>query len=101
MSSTKDLLETISTNCLDQLTVYKYSKNLKVSEKYKKGKIAALEYTLDLIYHFYQKDAKLKQEFEDILSSQIEDLVILKDGDYKEGLTQSLEWAKAQIPAKK
>ncbi len=100
MSSTKDLLETISTNCLDQLTVYKYSKSLKISEKYKKGKITAMEYILDLIYHFYEKDALLKKEFEAMLSSQIEEMSLLKDGDYKKGLTEALEWAKSQTHLK-
>ena len=95
--NTKELLENISTNCLDQLTKYKYNKNLNISDKYRKGKITALTYTLDLIYHFYEKDRLLKKEFEHLLSEQIKDSSKLKNGDYKKGIDEILNWTKAQL----
>lgn len=95
--STKKLLEEISTNCLDELTRYKYAKHLNISEKSRKGKIAALEYTLNLIYHFYQKDKSLEEEFKEMLSFQIMDVQSLKDGDYKDGITEILTWAQSKL----
>ena len=95
--NTKELLENISTDCLGQLTKYKYNKNLDISSKYKKGKIAALQYTLDLIYHFYEKDKELKKDFETTIAKQIEDMNILKDGDYKQALIETLSWAKKRL----
>ena len=95
--STKKLLEAISINCLNELTKYKYAKHLDISEKNRKGKVTALEYTLNLIYHFYHKDKSLEEEFKEILSSQIIDVQSLNDGDYKDGITEILTWAKSKL----
>jgi len=95
--STKNLLEEISTNCLHELTRYKYAKHLKISERSRKGKITALEYTLELIYHFYQKDKLLKQEFQEMINSQLIDTQSLKDGDYKDAITEILKWTQSQL----
>ena len=95
--NTKELLENISNDCLTQITKYKYNKNLDMSDKYRKGSITALEYTLDLIYHFYEKDKKLKTEFETILTSQIEYIQSINDSEYKEGLIEALTWTKQRL----
>lgn len=99
--STKILLEEISDNCYSQLTKYKFNKSLTVSDKYRKGKIDSLSYVMDLIYHFYEKDKQLKIEFENLLDDQIEVSDNLKDGDYKEGISEILSWIKSQLVEKK
>ncbi|MDX9744777.1 MAG: hypothetical protein RBT59_13225 [Arcobacteraceae bacterium] len=90
--NTKQELEKISEQCLSELTVYKYNKGLNISDKFRKGKVTALSYVLELIYHFFQRDKLLKQEFNNILSSQIKEAQDLKDGDYKQGLDDALNW---------
>ena len=97
---TKELLEEISNDCLSQLTKYKFNKGLDISDKYRRGKIASLQYILDLIYHFYEKDKLLKTEFNNILSSQINDTSKLKSGDYKQGIDEVLSWTQAQLNKK-
>ena len=97
---TKELLEEISNDCLSQLTKYKFNKGLDISDKYRRGKIASLQYILDLIYHFYEKDKLLKTEFNNILSSQINDTSKLKSGDYKQGIDEVLSWAETQLNKK-
>ena len=67
--NTKLLLESISDNCLSQLTKYKYNRGLNISNKYRKGKITSLTYILD---------------------SQKDTISNLKDGDYKSGLIEVL-----------
>jgi len=94
---TKKLLENISEDCLSQLTKYKYNKGLDVSEKYRKGKITSYQYVLDLIYHFYEKDRLLKIEFENIISSQIDNTYQLKEGDYRNGINEVLSEIKSQL----
>lgn len=97
---TKELLEEISNDCLSQLTKYKFNKGLDISDKYRKGKIASLQYILDLIYHFYERDKLLKTEFDNILSSQINDTSKLKSGDYKQGIDEVLSWTHSQLNKK-
>lgn len=95
--STKILLEAISTNCLSQLTKYRFNKQLDISDKYRAGKIASFEYVQELIYYFYERDAQLKQEFQDIIKTQVLDTHSLKDGDYKKGMGETLNWISKQI----
>ncbi len=97
---TKKLLETISVDCSAQLTKYKFNKGLDISDKYRRGKIASLQYVLDLIYHFYEKDKQMKIEFENLITSQMDDISKLKNGDYKKGVNEVLSWTKIQLVEK-
>ena len=98
---TKELLETISKNTSNELTLYKFNKNtLQVSDKYRKGRIAALEYTLELIYHFFQQDRAMKEQFHTILLIQLKETDILRDGDYQKGLRDALHSIITQIDEK-
>lgn len=94
---TKKLLENISEDCLSQLTKYKYNKGLDISDKYRNGKITSLTYIMDLIYHFYEKDKLLKIEFENLLTSQMDTVSNLKNGDYKNGVIEVLSEIKTQL----
>ena len=48
------ILEEISQKCYADTTVFKYSKDNAISSKYKKGRIDALNWINDIIYHFIQ-----------------------------------------------
>ena len=99
--NTKLELEELSERCSEQLTKYKYNKGLDVSDKYRKGKITALSYILELIYHFFERDKLLKKEFNEILASQINDAKSLNDGDYKKALNETLNWISELIKNQK
>ncbi len=90
--STKQELEKISNICSEELTRYRYNKDLKISDKFRKGKVAGLAYSLELIYYIFEKEKRLKQEFLERLEAQIKDVQDLNDGDYKKGLEEALEW---------
>jgi len=94
---TKKLLEEISNNCSSQLTKYKYNKGLDISEKYRKGKITSYQYVLDLIYHFFEKERLLKIEFESIISKGMDNISMLKNGDYQKGINEVLSEIKSQL----
>ena len=98
--NTKLLLEDISEDCLSQLTKYKFNKGLDISDKYRKGKVTSLQYVMDLIYHFYEKDKQMKIEFENLLDSQMKEISDLNDGDYKNGVIEILSWIKIQLNEK-
>jgi len=99
--STKKMLEKISEHCLDQLTRYKYAKHPEISEKARRGKIAALDYVQELIYHFFEKDKLLKKEFTELLDFQMNDMESLKDGEYKDAILDVLVWVQKQVQESK
>jgi hypothetical protein len=94
---TKKLLEHISNSCSSQLTKYKYNKGLDISDKYRKGKVTSYQYVLDLIYHFFEKDRLLKIEFESIISKELDNASMLKNGDYQRGINEVLSEIKSQL----
>ncbi len=99
---TKQLLEDISKNTSNELTQYKFNKNtLLVSDKYRKGRITALEYTLELIYYYFQQDKQIKEQFHNTLLSQLQDTQMLRNGDYQKGLHDALQSIIRQINQKK
>ena len=90
MEKSTTILEEISTQCLSHMTIYKYSKHLKKSEKYKKGRIAASSWLNELIYHFIKKESNFLLEFKEHIENQKKELKMLNDGDYKQGLYDEL-----------
>lgn len=99
---TKQLLEDISKQCSNELTLYKFNKStLIVSDKYRSGGIDALNYALELIYYFFEQDKLLKRQFHDLLLTQLNDTHMLKDGDHRQGLHDALEGIITQLNNKK
>lgn len=98
---TKQLLEDISKQCSNELTLYKFNRStLIVSDKYRSGRIDALNYTLELIYYFFEQDKLLKKQFHDLLLTQLNDSLMLKDGDYRQGLHDALHSIITQLDKK-
>jgi hypothetical protein len=87
---TKELLEKINNHCYAELTKYRFTKNPSYSQKYKKGKVASLEYISNLTYHFFERDKVLKDEFESLLVKEIDRVSTLKDSEYKQAILDSL-----------
>jgi len=98
---TKKLLENISNNCSSELSKYKYNKGLDISDKYRKGKVTSYQYVLDLIYHFFEKDRLLKMEFESIITKELDNTSLLKNGDYRNGINEVLSEIKSQLKEEK
>lgn len=85
--TSKELLEEVSRHCSNQLTHYKFNiSTLKVSKKYREGRLTALEYIGELTYYYLQEEKKIQQEFREQILKQIELHSCLEDTDYKQGL---------------
>ncbi|MEA2016918.1 MAG: hypothetical protein U9N59_00600 [Campylobacterota bacterium] len=90
MEKSIKILEDISQKCYSDTTVYKFSKNLNLSDKYKKGRIDASSWVNDLIYYYVQKEKNFINEFKQHLVDQKDTIAIINEGDYKNGLYDQL-----------
>jgi hypothetical protein len=89
--TSKELLEKVSRHCSNQLTHYKFNTTtLKVSKKYREGRLAALEYLGELSYYYLQQEKKIQKDFREQVHKQIERYSCLDDSDYKQGLHDAL-----------
>ena len=89
--TSKELLEEVSKHCSNQLIYYKFNTTtLKVSKKYREGRLTALEYIGELTYYFLQEEKKIQQQFTEQILKQIELNSCLNDSDYKDGLYDAL-----------
>lgn len=89
--TSKKFLEKISKHCSNQLTLYKFNTTtLKVSKKYREGRLTALEYLSELTYYYLQEEKKIQQQFNEQIRKQMKIHSCLDDSDYKQGLYDAL-----------
>ena len=85
--TSKEVLEKISKHCSNQLTLYKFNTTtLHISEKYREGRLTALEYINELTYYYLQEEKRIEAQFKDQVSKQLKLHSCLEDTEYKRGL---------------
>ena len=90
-STSKELLETVSKHCYNQLTLYRFNTTtLQVSDKYREGRLTALEYLTELSYHYMQEEKSIENQFKEQIMKQLKLHSCLDDTEYKRGLYDAL-----------
>ena len=89
--TSKELLEEISIHCSSQIIFYKFNTTvLQVSDKYREGRLTALEYVGELTYYYLQEEKKLQEQFHEQILKQMKLHSCLEDTDYKNGIYDAL-----------
>ncbi|WP_223897663.1 hypothetical protein [Sulfurovum sp. TSL1] len=89
--TSKELLEAVSKHCYNELTLYKFNTaTLHISDKYREGRLTALEYLTELTYYYLQEEKKIGEEFKQQISKQLKRYDCLDDTEYKRGLYDAL-----------
>ena len=89
--TSKEVLEEISKHCSNQLTLYKFNTTtLQISEKYREGRLTALEYLGELTYYYLEEEKRIQEEFKEQINKQLELHSCLDDTEYKNGLYDAL-----------
>jgi hypothetical protein len=90
-ASSKMFLEEVSKHCSTQITHYTFNQNsLKVSDKYKEGRLSALNYVGELTFYFFQEEKQIKERFQKEIKTQMKKNSCLMESDYKKGLYDAL-----------
>ena len=96
--TTKEILETISKNCSNQLILYKFNTNtLNISDKYREGRVTGLQYIGNLTFFFMQEEKRLQSLFREEILRQMKFYACLEETEYKEGLYDALNDTLDQI----
>lgn len=96
--TSKELLEKVSKHCANQLTMYKFNTGtLKISKKYREGRITGLEYLGELLYYYMQEEKKIQQHFQEQILKQMQTYSCLNESEYKSGLYDALNDALNEI----
>ena len=96
--TTKEILETISKNCSNQLILYKFNKNtLNISDKYREGRVTGLQYIGNLTFFFMQEEKRIQSLFREEILKQMKAYSCLEETEYKEGLYDALNDTLDQI----
>ena len=89
--TSKELLEEVSKHCSNQLTLYKFNTTtLQISDKYREGRLTALEYIGELTYYYLQEEKKIQKDFREQIIQQLNAHSCLENTDYKTGLYDAL-----------
>ena len=87
----KELLEAVSKHCYNQLTLYRFNTTtLHVSDKYREGRVSALEYLTELSYYYMQEEKSIENQFKEQIVKQLKLHSCLDDTEYKRGLYDAL-----------
>ncbi len=90
--TSKEFLEKVSKHCSNQLVLYKFNTStLKVSKKYREGRLTALEYLGELTYYYLEEEKKIQDQFHEQILKQMELNSFLENSDYKNGLYDALK----------
>jgi hypothetical protein len=96
--SSRLFLEEVSRYCYSQLTLYKFNKSsLTIDEKYREGRITALNYISDLTFYFMQQEKQLKEHFIREIKKQIEMASSLKTPAYRKGILDAVRELQREI----
>jgi len=90
MKKSLQILEEISSKCSSHTTIYKFNKDIPVSEKYREGRITASTWLNDLIYYYISKERSFINEFQGHIQEQKIKLDMLNEGEYKKGIYDQL-----------
>ncbi|KYJ87770.1 hypothetical protein [Sulfurovum riftiae] len=89
--TSKEVIEAVSNHCSHQLTLYKFNRGvLQISEKYREGRLTALEYIGELTFYYQQEEKNLQQYLHDQILKQMQLYSCLDDTEYKQGLYDAL-----------
>ena len=89
--TSKEVLEEISIHCSSQITFYKFNTTvLQVSDKYREGRLTALEYIGELTWYYLQEEKKLQEQFHEQILKQMRLHSCLEETDYKNGIYDAL-----------
>ena len=89
--TSKELLEAVSKHCHNEIVLYKFNTiTLQISDKYREGRLTALEYIGELTWYYLQEEKKIQQHFREQVLKQIELQSCLEDTEYKRGLYDAL-----------
>ena len=77
--STREILEKIYSYLHSQITYYRFNKNvLKVSDKYRDGRLAALQYASELSLYYMHLEQSIKDQYKEQILQQRKPMVVLK-----------------------
>ena len=89
--TSKEIIEKVSKHCHNQLVLYKFNTGvLKISDKYRKGRLTALEYIGELSFYYLQQEKNLQQQFHDQILKQMKENSCLEETEYKKGIYDAL-----------
>ena len=91
MKTTKEILEIISNYNYSQITFYEFNKDvLKGSDKYREGRLAALNYISELTLYYMNIEKNIQRELMEQIDLQMKSNSCLDDSKYKDGLYDAL-----------
>ena len=97
MEKSIKILEDLSNHCSSEQTRYKFSKHIIQSDKYRKGRVDALNWINDIIFHFIQKEKNFLSEFKQHIKDQKDIISNVNDGDYKNAIFDQLNEIELKI----
>ena len=91
MKTTTQILSDISGHTYQEITLYTFNKGtLNISNKYREGRLTALNYISELTFYYIQLEKEIRKQFKEQIDLQMKNNSCLPESEYKEGLYDAL-----------
>jgi len=91
MKHTRDILSDISKHTYTQITHYTFNHGtLKVDDKYREGRLTALNYVSELTLYYMRLEQEIRKQFREQIVYQMKSNSCLPESEYKHGLYDAL-----------
>jgi len=91
VKTTREILSELSNHTYNQITLYRFNKGLlQVSDKYREGRLSALNYVSELTLYYMNMEKHLHSELRRQIDKQMEQNSCLCSSEYKDGLYDAL-----------
>ena len=95
--STRRLLERLGEEASNQLTHYRYNRSEALPARYRKGRIAALQWLCDLSDHYLEREKALEEELFRQIEREMEAIAWLDPGPYRQGIEDAVREMKSLL----
>jgi len=91
MKTTLEILSDLSKHTYNQITLYRFNKGLlQVSDKYREGRLTALNYISELTLYYMNIEKSLPIQLREQIDKQMEQNSCLNSSEYKDGMYDAL-----------
>lgn len=99
-SDTLELFGRLNEEAHNELTYYRYNRNISLSRHYRRGVLSALKWMTRLSEYYMGRESLMREEFVSIVQGELKKVERVADREYAQGVREAVRsiFAKLDIP---
>ncbi len=90
-SDTMELFGRLNEEAHNELTYYRFNRNISLSRDYRRGVVSALKWMSELSRYYMNRESLMRDEFISIVQSELKKVERVADREYAQGVKEAIE----------